>query len=211
MDRRTVVKNLALIVGGAILLPSCLHRDGTSYVQLKHITLDEDQQMLIADMCETIIPKTNTPGAKDLNLPQFVLKMLDDCYNKKSQLAFITGLSEFEALVKKKYDKNFSDLDVKDRAAVLTEIEMSGKPKLTDAKATAPVVVVKPQTTTPANTIPPKKDTPVPPLNAFYGAVKQQTVFGYTTSQFFMTKEIVYELIPGRYNAHFPVKNLKTA
>src|ERR1700712_759167 len=107
MDRRTVVKNLALIIGGAVLLPSCMHKDGASYVQLKHIALDADQQSLIADICETIIPKTNTPGAKDLNLPQFVLKMLDDCYNKKSQLAFVTGLDEFKALVKKKYDKDF--------------------------------------------------------------------------------------------------------
>jgi hypothetical protein len=211
MDRRSVIKNLALIIGGAVLLPSCLHKDGISYVQLKHIALDEDQQTLIADICETIIPKTNTPGARDLNLPQFVLKMLDDCYNKDGQLAFVTGLNEFKILVKKRYDKDFSDLDVKDKVAILTEVENSGKPKLTDTKVTTPVTVVKPQSTTPANTPPPKKDPPVPPLNAFYGAIKQQTIFAYTTSQYFMTKEIVYELIPGRYNAHFPVKNLKTA
>jgi hypothetical protein len=36
--------------------------------------------------------------------------------------------------------------------------------------------------------------------------VKDQTVFGYTTSKYFMTKQIVYELVPGRYNAYFPVK-----
>ena len=64
MDRRTVIKNLALVIGGAVLLPSCLRKDGTSYVQLKHITLDADQQSLIGDMVETIIPKTDTPGAE---------------------------------------------------------------------------------------------------------------------------------------------------
>ncbi|MEB0249294.1 gluconate 2-dehydrogenase subunit 3 family protein, partial [Mucilaginibacter sp. 5B2] len=45
-------------------------------------------------------------------------------------------------------------------------------------------------------------------LTAFYKMVKDQTVFGYTTSKYFMTKQIVYELVPGRYNAYFPVKKL---
>ena len=48
-------------------------------------------------------------------------------------------------------------------------------------------------------------------LQAFYSTVKGLTVFGYTESKFFMTKEIVYELVPGRYNAYYPVKNLKAA
>src|ERR1700749_4407209 len=128
MDRRTVIKNLALVVGGAVLLPSCLRKDGTSYVQLKHITLDGDQQQLIADVADTIIPKTTTPGAKDLNLPAFVLKMVDDCYKKKDQQTFITGLSQFDDMVKKKYNNSFSDLTAADREAVLTALDKSGKP-----------------------------------------------------------------------------------
>ena len=129
MDRRTVIKNLALVIGGAVLLPSCMRKDGSSYVQLKHISLDADQQSLIADMVETIIPKTNTPGAKDLNLPPFVLKMIDDCYGKKDQEAFLAGLGKFNELVKKKYDKSFGDLSTKEREAVLTGIEDSNKTK----------------------------------------------------------------------------------
>jgi hypothetical protein len=213
MDRRTVIKNLALVIGGTILLPSCLHKDGFSYIQLKHINLNQDQEALIADICETIIPKTNTPGAKDLNLPQFVLKMLDDCYNKKAQLAFAAGLEEFKNQVSKKYNKDFGDLDVKDKEAFLTAIEISGKPKIAAAKTAPPVNNSKPQkeADVPANIARPQKEADVPPINAFYSTIKQQTIFAYTTSQFFMTKEIVYELIPGRYNPHFPVKNLKTA
>ena len=198
MNRRTVIKNLALVIGGAVLLPSCMHSDGTSYIQLKHITLDADQQSLIADICETIIPKTNTPGAKDLNLPAFVLKMLDDCYKKKDQETFLKGLVEFNDLVKKKYNSSFSDLSANDREAVLTGIENDGKSKA-------------PKGAAPARSFKPQKNLEVPPLNAFYWAIKQQTIFAYTTSQYFMTKQIVYELVPGRYNAHFPVKNLKTA
>jgi hypothetical protein len=198
MDRRTVIKNLALVLGGAVLLPSCIHKDRTSYVQLKHININADPQNLIADIAETIIPKTNTPGAKELNLPAFVLKMIDDCYNKKGQQSIMAGMEAFTALVKNKYSKSFGELDVKDREDILTDIENSGKTNAPGSKA-------------PVRSFKPRKNPGQQPLDAFYWAIKQQTIFAYTTSQYFMTKEIVYELVPGRYNAHFPVKNLKIA
>jgi Gluconate 2-dehydrogenase subunit 3 len=194
MNRRTVVKNLALLMGGAVLLPSCLNHDGTSYIQLKHIAINDDQQKLIGEICETIIPKTSTPGAKDLHLPAFVLKMLDDCYDKKGQEAFMKGMGEFTDLVKKKYNSSFSDLSNKDREAVLTDIENSNKLKA----GTAPVRRMKP-----------KKNMDAAPINAFYWSIKQQTIFGYTTSQYFMTKQIFYDMVPGRYIVHFPVSKLK--
>jgi hypothetical protein len=194
MNRRTVIKNLALVIGGAILLPSCMGNDGASYVQLKHVNIDEGQQRLIADVAETIIPKTNTPGAKDLNLPAFVLKMIDDCYDKKGQEAFVVGLKAFTGMVKTKYGKDFGDLDAKQRETILTDIEKSAI-ALNGRKSQAP------------------KPSGPDPITGFYWDVKRQTIFGYTTSQYFMTKQIVYELVPGRYIVHYPVKklNLKSA
>jgi len=183
MNRRTVLKNLALVVGGAVLLPSCVHCDGTKYVQLKHVKINDGQQDLIADVAETIIPKTATPGAKDLNLPAFVLKMIDDCFNKKEQEAFVAGLVAFDAKVKKEHGKNFGELDSKQREAILVGIEKGAQ-----------------------NT---KPNTKPDPVTTFFWGVKGQTVFGYTNSQYFMTKEIVYELVPGRYNVHYPVSKLK--
>jgi len=203
MNRRTVIKNLALIIGGAALLPSCLRDDGTAYLQLKHINIDARQQKLIADIAETIIPKTATPGAMDLNLHLFVLKMLDDCYTKKDQQAFLAGLAQFNDRVTKQYNKSFGELSLAERGNMLTALEKSIKPARDPQKAIRPVRDAE------KSIEPPKKKPNVPPLNLFYGAIKQQTIFGYTNSQYFMTKLVVYELVPGRYNAHFPVKNLK--
>jgi hypothetical protein len=194
MNRRTVLKNLALVIGGTVLLPSCLRKDGTSYYQLKHVTIESDQQDMIADMAETIIPKTNIPGAKDLNLPAFMLKMIDDCYDKKTQQAFVAGLKVFNDRVQQKYHQSFSDLSVKDREAVLLDIENSAKKP--NVQGRNPV---------------PHKGMEGDPLMAFYGGVKQQTLFAYTTSQFFMTKEVFYDMVPGRYIVHYPVSKLKTA
>lgn len=203
MNRRTVIKNLALIIGGTAILPSCLHHDGTAYVQLKHVNIDAGQQKLIADIAETIIPKTGTPGAKDLNLHLFVLKMLDDCYTKKDQQAFLAGLAQFNDSVNKQYGKSFSDLNPNERENTLMALEKSIKPAKDPQKAIRPVKDSEKSIEAP------KKKPDVPPLTLFYSAIKQQTIFGYANSQYFMTKMVVYELVPGRYNAHFPVKNLK--
>ena len=190
MNRRTVLKNLALVIGGAVLLPACVGNDGTSYVQLKHVNIDEEGQRLIADMAETIIPKTTTPGAKDLNLPAFVLLMIDDCYDKKNQHVFTVGMENFAIQIKREHGKDYGDLDTKTRESILTAIEKDivdeSGPRQHNLKERDPNH-----------------------RNAFYQAVKNYTVFGYTNSQYFMTKEIVYELVPGRYIVHYPVSKLK--
>jgi hypothetical protein len=179
MHRRTVIKNLALIIGGAALLPACMQEKGKASIALKNVEISADQEKLIGDMAETIIPKTNTPGAKDLNLHLFVLKMLDDCYKKADQQAFMSGMAQFTDAVKKKYDNTFAGLSTKQREEMLLSIEKDKDPKSISIPAE---------------------------LKTFYGIVKGQTVNGYTNSQYFMTKQVIYELVPGRYNAHFPYK-----
>ena len=43
-------------------------------------------------------------------------------------------------------------------------------------------------------------------LHFFYSNVKRFTVQAYTTSQYFLTKVQVYELVPGRYHGCIPIK-----
>ncbi|WP_183559116.1 gluconate 2-dehydrogenase subunit 3 family protein [Mucilaginibacter sp. SP1R1] len=179
MHRRTVIKNLALIIGGAALLPSCLQEKGKASIGLKNVDVSADQEKLIGDIAETIIPKTNTPGAKDLQLHLFVLKMVDDCYTKKDQQDFMTGMGQFNDLINKRYGRVFGDCDTKQREQTLLSIEQNKDPKITTYSTE---------------------------LKIFYGIVKNQTINGYTTSKYFMTKQVVYELVPGRYNAFYPVK-----
>ena len=187
MDRRTAIRNLALVIGGAALLPACTKSN--PIVHYKHFDIDLDQQTLITDMAETIIPKTTTPGATDLNLYAFIIKMVDDCSPKKEQDSFFKGMGEFNDLTKKTYNKTFAECSAQEKLALLNTFEKKDK-KDNGKKG--------------------KKEKEEPKdIDVFYGTVKGLTVFGYTESKYFMTKEVVYELVPGRYNAYFPVKNLK--
>lgn len=179
MDRRTAVRNLALIVSGTLLLPACDRHANSTSIALKHISLDAQDERLIADVAETIIPKTATPGAKDLQLHLFAMKMLDDCFKKEDQEMYKAGLKKFWELTKKTFQKDFSELSPKQREQWLTHIEQQPEPKSE--------------------------------LTNFYNTTKWLTTFGYTTSKFYMTKEVIYELVPGRYNGYFPVSKLKNA
>ncbi|GAA4339542.1 gluconate 2-dehydrogenase subunit 3 family protein [Mucilaginibacter gynuensis] len=173
MDRRIALKNLALIIGGATLFPSDMLAGGKTLIQLKNITISPAQEKLLADVAETIIPKTTTPGAKDLGLHLFVLTMLDDCYGKQDQQAFITGLGELSQLIAKTSTKPFALWPAKQRETLLLGIDNGNYS---------------------------------PELKKFFWIAKDKTVQCYTQSKYFMTKRVVYELIPGRYLVNVPVK-----
>ncbi|WP_426668102.1 gluconate 2-dehydrogenase subunit 3 family protein [Mucilaginibacter sp. McL0603] len=176
MDRRTAIRNLAIVIGGAVLLPACTKHNPIAH--FKHFDIDLDQQTLITDMAETVIPKTNTPGATDLNLYGFIMKMMDDCTKKEDQQTFLKGMREFNTVPQKLFKKDFAACTKQQKEEVLKSFEKKDNGYSKD-------------------------------LLSFYNTVKGLTVFGYTESKYFLTKEVVYELIPGRYNAYFPVKNLK--
>jgi len=129
MERRLVIKQILIMAGGLALLPSCLRDKGKSTIQLSRIDVSLDQENLLAAIAETLIPKTDTPGARELKLHLFVLKMLDDCYEADEQQQFMEGLHDFESLVDEKFAKTFDKLSKKEREEALLATEKLGKSK----------------------------------------------------------------------------------
>ncbi|WP_113663310.1 gluconate 2-dehydrogenase subunit 3 family protein [Pedobacter nanyangensis] len=96
MERRTAIRHMALLCASAMLLPSCFNHQQEASIPLQQIAISAKQEQLLAELVETIIPKTDTLGAKDLGLHLFVLKMVDDCLPQKEQQQFMDGLQTFE-------------------------------------------------------------------------------------------------------------------
>lgn len=82
----------------------------------------------LADVAETIIPKTDTPGAKELGVDRFVEKMLADCFDKKAQENFSAGLNLLDSISQSTFGKPFSGLDKKQKQHVLTGMSMHQDP-----------------------------------------------------------------------------------
>lgn len=176
MNRRSAIKNLAIVAGGILILPSCLQdqKKGKASIKLTKLDLDIDQENLLAEIAETIIPQTDTPGAKSLKLHLFAMKMVNDCYEKEDQEKFVKGLKALQENAKEKFDKPFEALSKKEKEQLLVSIEQSKD----------------------------EKDNEV----HFYNIMKYRTIQGYMNSKYVMTNLVKYELVPGRYNGYFPVK-----
>jgi hypothetical protein len=122
-NRRIAIQQLLLIWAGAALLPSCLQDEKKVSIPLNVIHILPEEESMLADLAETILPKTDTPGARDLSAHLFALKMVDDCYSKENQEKYMNGMKEFETFVKTKTGKSFSGLSDSDRQSIVANLD----------------------------------------------------------------------------------------
>lgn len=127
MKRRAAIKSLFIIAGGIAILPSCSGEAGKASIQLNNLDINAKQEDLLAEITETILPKTETFGSKELNLHLFVLKMVDDCHNKADRDSFVKGLDRIDILAKEKFSKEFTVLSAQQRTQLLQYIASSEK------------------------------------------------------------------------------------
>jgi Gluconate 2-dehydrogenase subunit 3 len=122
-NRRVAIQQLLLIWAGVALLPSCLEKDQKVSIPLKLIRITPDDENMLAELAETILPKTDTPGARDLAAHLFALKMVDDCYTKTNQDKYIQGMKDFESFVMKKTGKSFTENNATERQAIVAQLD----------------------------------------------------------------------------------------
>ena len=76
MDRREALKRTALLMGGVISAPAimgvlkgCTAQPGVDW---KPAFLTSDQATVVSQVSEIIIPRTDTPGARDANTHRII-------------------------------------------------------------------------------------------------------------------------------------------
>ncbi|WP_194775162.1 gluconate 2-dehydrogenase subunit 3 family protein [Pararhodonellum marinum] len=119
MNRRLALKNLALISGGLILVPSCDFSQEEILEAYDKLKITPSQNALIAQIADTIIPPGKIKGAQDISVQDFILIMVNDCYSEEQQASFITGLNGFEAYSKNNKGKKFQRLDQAERESLI--------------------------------------------------------------------------------------------
>ena len=122
MNRRDLIKNIAIISGGLFigsnfLLTSCKRDDAGSLV------LSEDLMKLLAEISETIIPETNTVGAKSVKAAEFIAVVFQDIYSEKEQQDFIAALNLVNDKAKELEGSDFAKLSADKRAVVFNKVK----------------------------------------------------------------------------------------
>ena len=121
MKRRFVLKNLTVAFGGLASLPAWASGwTPESIGALTHVTADNEN--LLAEIVETILPETNTPGAKSLKVHQFALRMINDCYGETAQTTLKQGLTKADEMAQQAYSKAFVACDAKQRTDVFLKM-----------------------------------------------------------------------------------------
>ncbi len=122
-NRRETIRQLFLLSIGTAMIPSCMQDRAKSSLLLRQISITADQEAMLADLSETILPKTDTPGAKDLSAHLFALKMIDDCRSPEEQADFMKGMEAFEAGI----GRDFTRKSAAERLNVLDQLEKKDK------------------------------------------------------------------------------------
>ena len=119
MKRREAIKYTTLLLGGIFSAPtiSAINRwERQSKFSESTFSLTEIQRQIVAEVAEMILPKTNTAGAKEADVPMFIEMMMKDCYTKLEHLSFMEGLLALEK-------DNFLSISIEKRTERLNKME----------------------------------------------------------------------------------------
>jgi len=99
MERRASIKRISSFLGLAVYFPSltgilegCSERKGPVWAPLQ---LQKQQRDLIGAFADQIIPPTDTPGAVDVSVPNFIETLLRDVFRVQDARDMLDDLEQF--------------------------------------------------------------------------------------------------------------------
>jgi len=138
------------------------------------------QRRIIAAIAQTIIPRTDTPGAIEAGVPHFIELMVADWFNDRERAIFNTGLEDIEIRIPKEHGKPFDELDGGQQLSIVQALE--------DAASASPWY--QPGNVRRAFV----SDAP------FICQMKELTIWGFFTSQVGATQVLRYNVMPMRFD-----------
>ena len=202
MDRRELLKMVALATGGAVIGGS-FFLNGCKTGTKAEAGFTASNIALLDEVSETIIPATTTPGAKAAQVGEFMKVMVTDCYTEKQQAAFTNGIAQLEEACKKATGKSFMECIPEQRHNFLLSLEKEAKefnrkrneedkPKREAHNAENEKLAFKDQ-----------KEFEGTPSH-YYTMMKQLTLLGFFSSRTGMTETLRHLPVPGKYDGAFP-------
>jgi hypothetical protein len=176
-SRRAVLKVLAS--GLAVpLLPACGPRDRSEAVSLQG-GFSPQQLELVAEIAETILPATETPGAREADVASFIDRIVHEWMPEKAKRHFLDELASFDQGARRRQGASFVDLEPDARTAVLEHAEDQKRYVFFDRGFSSNPATLHQQ--------------------GFFHLMKWLTLVGYYTSEVGMKQALGYRKIPGRY------------
>ena len=174
MDRREALRRIVIGSAGAAVVPAWV--DGLSEAALAQAgaaaaghagvagwmprVFTPRQNATVIELSELIIPRTETAGARDARVNEFIDTVLDDAAPAE-RAAFLDGLEWMDRRSRETFGTDFVDAAPAEQTALLTILSSPDNTSLADREGVA-----------------------------FFEAVKRLTVTGYYTSEIGMREEL---------------------
>lgn len=196
MNRREAIQKSALAFGFAISAPAlagvlkgCTAKPSLNY---QPVFFDTEQARLVAEVAEIIIPRTSTPGAKDVGVPSFIDTMLKEIYSPEEQQKFIDDLMAFDAEAEKEFGSRFLDCEPDEQMAFVkkkNEMALTAGVSISEGWWAAGRADERP----------------------FILKMKELTLLGFFTSEDGATKVLQYNQVPGPFKGCVPLTEVGKA
>jgi len=160
-------------------------------------TLGPHERETVTVIAELIIPTTDTPGAKEAGVPEFIDLLLTEWYEPAEVKEFLCGLGDVDARSKKKFSKSFVACSQEQQTELL---------KAMDAEAMQYAAQQKKRVA--KSTMPPLEQTKPIPVHFFY-TMKKLTLTGYYTAEIGFSKELGRTIIPSGHAGCAPLTEVK--
>jgi hypothetical protein len=194
MNRREFLQCAAILVSGtsASQLGLALNRDQQVYLatapdynRSKADYLTGPQRRIIAAMAEVIIPRTDTPGAMDAGVPNFIELMASDWLNDEERAIFESGIEDMETRIPAEYGAPFDQLEPRLQLAIMQDMEdaASDSPWYDFANVQRDFI----------------SDAP------FICQLKELTIWGFFTSEAGATQVLRYNAMPMHFDGDIPL------
>lgn len=176
MDRKYFLGQLTVLGGCTLVVPSLLVQS-CKVVPRTWTSLSDADITFIDELAETIMPQTSeTPGAKDVQVGEYVVMTVEQCLVPEDRDVFLSGLGTIDARSTSEHGKAFEDLDSTNKLQLLNAIQEE------------------------ATTFNETQEGVEEPEIHYFSLLKELVVSGYLTSKPVMTEVFSYAPIPGRYD-----------
>lgn len=125
MNRRDALKSVALMMGGTMVGATAILTGCAPESQIEGLNFSPEDIAFLDEVGDTIIPTTDTPGAKAVGIGSFIVMMVKDTYDAESQGTFVSGINSMRSGFKSANGKAFEEASTDERIAFLNE--MKGK------------------------------------------------------------------------------------
>jgi hypothetical protein len=180
MNRRQAVWRIAVLMGGAMVASEVILSGQAAPDKKSARAFTDADRAFLDEVGETIIPKTDIPGAKAVGIGAFMAMMVTDCYNDRQHAEFVEGLGKIDDACRAKCGCTFMDGTAAQRTDLLNALDSEQK----------------------AHQLAKAKEDPA----HYFRMMKELTLLGYFSSEIGCTQAVKYIEVPGAYHGDVPYK-----